>query len=69
VKTQQLIIIVIGVLAMVTVITTGTDRLTELVIVGLLGFLGQKTLTDKQSEIINETIKGMDIFINALLGF
>jgi hypothetical protein len=57
VKTQQLIIIVIGILAMVTVITTGTDRLTELVIVGLLGFLGQKTLTDKQSEIINETIK------------
>lgn len=56
VKTQQIIIITIGITSLVTVIVTGTDRLTELVIVGLLGFLGQKNLTDKQSEILEEKI-------------
>lgn len=56
VKTQQITIITLGIIALTALIITGTDRLPELVIAGLIGFLGQKTLTEKQSETIEKTI-------------
>lgn len=55
-NTQQLIIIILGAIA-ITSILTGNNTLIEIIVAGLIGFLGQKTMTDKQNEIINKTIK------------
>lgn len=53
VKTQQIIIIILGILALASIIR-GNTTILDIIVAGLIGFLGQKTLTDKQSEIIRK---------------
>ena len=55
-KTQQIIIITLGILALASIIR-GNTTAPDLIIAGLIGFLGNKTLTDKQSEIIENQIQ------------
>lgn len=55
VKTQQIIIIILGILGIASIVN-GNQHTLDLIIAGLIGFLGQKTLTDKQSEIINKKL-------------
>jgi len=56
VKTQQLLIVILGIIGLANVLT-GHQSSVDIIIAGLIGFLGQKTLTDKQSEILNQAIK------------
>lgn len=52
-NTQQLIIIILGIIAVGAVITQNNTIL-DVIVAGLIGFLSQKTLTEKQSEIIEQ---------------
>ena len=54
--TQQIIIIILGILGIASIIT-GNNTTIDVIIAGLIGFLSQKTLTEKQQEIIQETIQ------------
>jgi len=56
VKTQQIIIIILGILAIASVVK-GNQTTLDIIIAGLIGFLSNKTLTDKQSEIIENQIQ------------
>lgn len=52
-NTQQLIIIILGIIAVGAVITQN-NTIIDVIVAGLIGFLSQKTLTEKQSEIIEQ---------------
>ncbi len=56
VKTQQIIIITLGILALASIIR-GNTTAPDLIIAGLIGFLGNKTLTEKQSEALTEKLQ------------
>ena len=58
-KTQQITIIVIGIIAM-TATLNGNNTIIDVAVAGLIGFLGQKTLTEKQSEELNNMACGVD---------
>lgn len=52
--TQQLIIIILGVIAIICILKNTYTQYVGYIVVGLVAFLAPKTLTDKQSEIIEE---------------
>ena len=56
VKTQQIIIVILGILGIASVLN-GNQTTLDIIIAGLIGFLSNKTLTDKQSEIIENQIQ------------
>lgn len=57
-ETQQLIIIILGVIAIITILKN-YDMIILSTIIGILGgYLTGKTLTEKQSEIIREQTIG-----------
>lgn len=57
-ETQQLIIIILGVIAIITILKD-YDMIILSTIIGILGgYLTGKTLTEKQSEIIREQTIG-----------
>lgn len=53
--TQQIIIITLGIIAITSTIT-GNNTILDIIVAGLIGFLGQKTMTDKQNEILTKNI-------------
>ena len=55
-KTQQIIIVILGILGIASVLN-GNQTTLDIIIAGLIGFLSNKTLTDKQSEIIENQIQ------------
>ena len=55
VKTQQIIIVILGILGIASVVN-GNQTTLDIIIAGLIGFLSNKTLTDKQSEVIENQI-------------
>lgn len=57
-ETQQLIIIILGIIAIITILKN-YDMIILSTIIGILGgYLTGKTLTEKQSEIIREQTIG-----------
>lgn len=56
VEVQQEIIIVLGILGLGALVKD-YFTLIDVIVAGLIGFLSQKTVNDKQDEILNELIK------------
>lgn len=57
-ETQQLIIIILGIIAIITILKDYDMRILSTIIGILGGYLTGKTLTEKQSEIIREQTIG-----------
>lgn len=57
VSTQQLIITILGIIAIITILKDYDLNILATIIGILGGFLTGKTLTEKQEEIINENIR------------
>lgn len=55
-KVQQEIILIVGVLGILA-IWKDYFTLVDVIVAGLIGFLAQKNMTDKQSEMIEEAIR------------
>lgn len=55
--TQQIIIITLGIIAIISTIM-GNQTILDIIVAGLIGFLGQKTMTDKQNETLTKQLIG-----------
>lgn len=55
--TQQIIIITLGIIAIGSIIM-GNQTILDIIVAGLIGFLGQKTMTDKQNETLTKQLQG-----------
>lgn len=55
--TQQIIIITLGIIAIGSIIM-GNQTILDIIVAGLIGFLGQKTMTDKQNETLTKQLIG-----------
>ncbi len=55
-KVQQEIILIVGVLGILA-IWKDYFTLVDVIVAGLIGFLAQKNMTDKQSEMLEEAIR------------
>ena len=59
-ETQQLIIIILGVIAIITILKDYDINILATIVGILGGYLTGKTLTEKQQEIIREQVVGGD---------